>query len=105
MGPVARLAHSPKMHRRLSFLDQCISHRWFILLTLPNAAIPCFLNHMAFDVSNTTKILSAAFQRVARLEPSLTHEEKETPAQTIAKGVTVSLSNDAKMHMLKDTFK
>ena len=60
---------------------------------------------MAFDVSNTTKILSAALQRVARLEPSSTREEKETPAQTVAKGVTVSLSNDAKMQIMKDTLK
>ena len=58
---------------------------------------------MAFDVSNTTKILSVALQRAARLEPSLTRDEKETPAQTVAKGVTVSLSNDANMHILKDT--
>ena len=74
-------------------------------MTLPNAAKPCFSSNMAFDVSNTTKILSAALQRVARLEPSLTHDEKETPAQTVAKGVTVSLSNDAKMHIMKDTLK
>ena len=60
---------------------------------------------MAFDVSNTTKILSAALQRVSRLEPSLMRDEKETPAQTVAKGVTVSLSHDAKMHILKDTMK
>ena len=60
---------------------------------------------MAFDVSNTTKILSAALQRVSRLESSLTRDEKETPAQTVAKGVTVSLSHDAKMHILKDTMK
>ena len=60
---------------------------------------------MAFDVSNTTKILSAALTRVSRLEPSLTREEKETPIQAVAKGVTVSLSNDAKRHMLKDTLK
>lgn len=60
---------------------------------------------MAFDVSNTTKILSAALQRFSRLEPSLTRDEKETPVQTVAKGVTVSLSNDAKMHILKDTMK
>jgi hypothetical protein len=58
---------------------------------------------MAFDVSNTTKILSVALQRAARLEPALTRDEKETPVQTVAKGVTVSLSNDAKMHILKDT--
>jgi hypothetical protein len=74
-------------------------------LTLPNAAKACFSPNMAFDVSNTTKILSAALQRVARLEPSLTRDEKETPAQTVAKGVTVSLSNDAKMHIMKDTLK
>ena len=60
---------------------------------------------MAFDVSNTTKILSAALQRVAKLEPWLTRDEKETPSQTVAKGVTVSLNNDAKMHILKDTLK
>ena len=60
---------------------------------------------MAFDVSNMTKILSAALTRVSRLEPSLTREEKETPTQAVAKGVTVSLSNDAKMHILKDTLK
>ena len=64
-----------------------------------------FLWIMAFDVSNTTKILSAALQRVARLDPSLTRDEKETPAQTVAKSVTVSLSNDAKMHIMKDTLK
>ena len=75
------------------------------VLTLPNAANPCFSADMTFDVSNTTKILSATLQRVARLEPSLTRDEKETPAQTVAKGVTVSLSNDAKMHILKDTLK
>jgi hypothetical protein len=60
---------------------------------------------MAFEVSNTTKILSAALQRVARLEPSITREEKETPAQTIATGVAVSLSKNAKMHIMKDTLK
>jgi len=60
---------------------------------------------MAFDVSNTTKNLSAALQRVARLEPSLTRDEKETPAQTVVKKVTVSLINDAKTHILKDTMK
>jgi len=60
---------------------------------------------MAFNVSNTTKILSAALQRVARLEPSLTREEKEKPAQTVTKGVTVSLNNDAKMHIMKDMLK
>ena len=74
-------------------------------MTLPNAAKPCFSPNMAFDVSNTTKNLSAALQRVARLEPSLTREEKETPAQTVAKGVTVSLSNDAKMQIMRDTLK
>jgi hypothetical protein len=61
--------------------------------------------NMAFNVSNTTKILSAALQRVARLEPSLTREAKETPAETVAKSVTVSLSNDAKMQIMKDTLK
>jgi hypothetical protein len=60
---------------------------------------------MAFDVSNTTKILSAALHRVSRLEPSLTRDEREPPAQTVAKGVTVSISNDAKMHILKDTMR
>ena len=72
---------------------------------MPNAAKACFSPNMAFDVSNMTKILSAALQRVARLEPSLTRDEKETPAQTVAKGVTVSLSNDAKMHIMKDMLK
>ena len=60
---------------------------------------------MAFDVSNTTTILSAALQRVARLKPSLTRDEKETPMQIVAKCVTISLRNDAKMHNLKDTVK
>jgi hypothetical protein len=60
---------------------------------------------MAFDVSNTTTILSAALQRVARLEPSLTCDEKETPTQTVAKCATNSLRNDAKLHILKDTVK
>jgi hypothetical protein len=76
-----------------------------ISLTLPNAANPCLSMNMAFEVSYATKILSVALQRVARLEPSLTREEKETPAQTVAKGVTVSLSNDAKMQIMKDTLK
>ena len=73
-----------------------------ISLTLPNAANPCLSMNMAFEVSYATKILSVALQRVARLEPSLTREEKETPAQTLANGVTVSLRNDAKIHIMKD---
>ena len=105
MSWINGLATSPHFAIVSRSLGWCISKRRFISLTLPNAANPCFPAHMAFDVSNTTKILSAALQRVARLEPSLTREEKETPAQTVAKGVTVSLSNDAKMQIIKDTLK
>jgi len=76
-----------------------------LFLRCQTLATRAFLPHMAFEVSNTTKILSAALQRVSRLESSLTRDEKETPAQTVAKGVTVSLSNDAKMHIMKDTLK
>ena len=85
----------------LGFSSECTS----AFLKLSKRPKLWFPQRMAFDVSNTTKILSAALQRVARLEPSSTREEKETPAQTVAKGVTVSLSNDAKMQIMKDTLK
>ena len=59
---------------------------------------------MAFDVSNTTKILSAALQRVARLEPWLTRDEKEACTDRRERR-NCSLSNDAKMHIMKDKIK
>ena len=61
---------------------------------------------MITNVSLTTQSLSAALKDLNRLEASKTKkEEKDTPAQAVAKAVTVSISADAKMQILKDTLK
>ena len=61
---------------------------------------------MVTNVSLTTQSLSAALKDLNRLEASETKkEEKDTPAQAVAKAVTVSISTDAKMQILKDTLK
>ena len=59
---------------------------------------------MAKSVSNTTQSLAAALKDVQRLEvPEVKKKENDTPAQSVAKAVTVSISSDAKMQILKDT--
>ena len=59
---------------------------------------------MATNVSNTTQSLAAALKNVQRLEaPEAKKKEKDTPAQSVAKAVTVSISSDARMQILKDT--
>ena len=61
---------------------------------------------MAIFVSNTTQSLAAALKDIQRLEtPEAKKKEKDTPAQSVAKAVTVSISSDAKMEILKDTLK
>ena len=61
---------------------------------------------MATNVSLTTQSLSAALKDLNRLEASETKKkEKDTPAQAVAKAVTVSISTDARMQILKDTLK
>ena len=61
---------------------------------------------MATNVSLTTQSLSAALKDLNRLAASETKkEEKDTPAQAVAKAVTVSISTDARMQILKDTLK
>ena len=61
---------------------------------------------MAINVSNTTQSLATALKDVKRLEaPEAKNKEKDTPAEAIAKAVTVSISTDAKMQILKDTLK
>ena len=59
---------------------------------------------MATNVSLTTLSLSAALKDLNRLEASETKKkEKDTPAQSVAKAVTVSISTDAKMQIFRDT--
>ena len=59
---------------------------------------------MATSVSNTTQSLAAALKDVQRLEaPEAKKKENDTPAKSVAKAVTVSISSDAKMQILKDT--
>ena len=59
---------------------------------------------MTKSVSNITQSLAAALQDVQRLEaPEAKKKENDTPAQSVAKAVTVSISSDAKMQILKDT--
>ena len=61
---------------------------------------------MAIFVQNNTQSLAAALKDVQRLEaPEAKKKEKDTPAQSVAKAVTVSISSDAKMQVLKDTLK
>ena len=59
---------------------------------------------MPINVSNTTQSLATALKDVQRLEaPEAKREDKDTPAQSVAKAVAVSISSDAKMQILKDT--
>ena len=61
---------------------------------------------MAINVSNTTLSLVSALKDINRLGSlDATRKEKDTPAQVVAKAVTVSISTDAKMQVLKDTHK
>ena len=61
---------------------------------------------MPINVSNTTQSLAAALKDVQRLEaPEAKKKDKDTPAEAVAKTVTVSISTDAKMQILKDTLK
>ena len=61
---------------------------------------------MTTSVSNTTQSLAAALKDVQRLEaPKAKKKENDTPAQSVAKAVTVSISSDAKVQILKDTHK
>ena len=61
---------------------------------------------MVIFVSNTTQSLAAALKDIQRLEtPEAKKKEKDTPAQSVAEAVTVSISSDAKMEILKDTLK
>ena len=59
---------------------------------------------MAITVSNTTQSLASALKDVQRLEtPEAKKKEKDTPAQSVAKAVSVAISSDAKMHILKES--
>ena len=56
------------------------------------------------NVSNTTEYFAATLKDVQRLEaPEARKKEKDTPAEAVAKAVTVSISTDVKMQILKDT--
>ena len=59
---------------------------------------------MAITVSNTTQSLAAALKDMQRVEaPDAKKKEKDTPVQSVAKAVAVSIRSDAKMRILKDT--
>ena len=59
---------------------------------------------MPINVSNITESLAAALKDVQRLEAREDRKkEKDTPAEAVAKAVTVSISTDAKMQILKGT--
>ena len=59
---------------------------------------------MPINVSNTTESFAATLKDVQRLEaPEARRKEKDTPAEAVAKAVTVSVSTDVKMQILKDT--
>ena len=61
---------------------------------------------MAIYVSSTTLSLASALKDVQRLEaPEAKKKEKDTPAEAVAKAVTVSISTDAKVQISKDTLK
>ena len=61
---------------------------------------------MPINVSNTTQSTAAALKDVQHLEaPEAKKKEKETPAEAVAKAVTVSISTDAKLQLLIDTLK
>ena len=59
---------------------------------------------MVITGSNTTQSLAAALKDMQRVEaPDAKKKEKDTPVQSVAKAVAVSISSDAKMRILKDT--
>ena len=61
---------------------------------------------MAIFSSNTTQSLAAALKDIQRLEtPEAKKKEKDIPAQSVAKAVTVSISSDAKMQILNESLK
>ena len=61
---------------------------------------------MPINVSNTTQSPAAALKDVQRPEaPEAKKKKKETPAEAVAKAVTVFISTDAKLQLLKDTLK
>ena len=61
---------------------------------------------MPINVSNTTQSLASALKDVQRLEaPEAKKKEKDTPSEAVAKAVTVSISTDAKMQILKEPLK
>ena len=61
---------------------------------------------MPINVSNTTQSLAAALKDVQRLEtPEAKKKEKDTPAKSVAKAVTIYISNHAKMQRLKHTLR
>lgn len=61
---------------------------------------------MAIYVSSTTLSLASALKDVQRLEAlEAKKKEKDTPAEAVAKAVTVSISTDAKVQIFKDTLK
>ena len=61
---------------------------------------------MPINVSNTTQSLAGALKDVQRLDaPKTKKKEKNTPAEAVAKAVTVSINSDGRMQILKDTLK
>ena len=61
---------------------------------------------MPINLSKTTHSLAVSLKDVHRLvAPEAREKEKDTPAEALAKAVTVSISTDAKMQILKDTLK
>ena len=69
-----------------------------------NVNIKIETRSMPINVSNTTESFAATLKDVQRLEaPEARRKEKDTPAEAVAKAVTVSISTDVKMQILKDT--
>jgi hypothetical protein len=61
---------------------------------------------MAIFISNTTQSLAAALKDVQRLEaPEAKKKEKDTPAQSVTKAVSVAISSDAKVQILNESLK
>ena len=59
---------------------------------------------MVITSSNTTQSLAAALYDMQRLEaPVAKKKEKDTPSQSVAKAVSVAISSDAKMQILKES--
>ena len=61
---------------------------------------------MASFVSNTTQSLASALKDIQRLEtPEAKKKEKDTPAQSVTKAVSVAISSNAKMQILNESLK